>query len=207
MKGALFVFEGPDGVGKTTLASRVNRYLNDQGFSSALVALPGRKIGTVGEHINRLYHNPRSFGIQHISITTEQLLFMAAHADVIENEILPALLKGTNVLLDRYWWSTWVYSMDGGLDLGTRDLLVELEVKIWRDARPVCIFLVHRDRPRSSEHDDEKWRRLVSLYDELRSQLTASVKIIDIYNNNTLEAATGHIVDEVMRDLTREERN
>ena len=121
MKSALYVFEGPDGVGKSVLASHVNSYLGQRNRPSELVALPGRKPGTVGEHIYRLYHNPQTFGVGHISITTEQLLFTAAHVDVIENEILPVLSKGTNVVLDRYWLSTWVYSLAGGLEVNFRD--------------------------------------------------------------------------------------
>src|SRR5690349_1307494 len=105
MKPALFVFEGPDGVGKSCLAAALNEYLNQHGSVSKLMAFPGREVGTLGEHIYRLYHNPSSFGIASISVTPEQLLFTAAHADVIENRLLPSLSQGTSVVLDRYWWS------------------------------------------------------------------------------------------------------
>src|SRR5260370_20827938 len=109
MKSALYVFEGPDGVGKSTLASHLNNHFKLKGLSSQLLSFPGQEIGTLGAHIYRLYQNPGSFGLHNISVTSEQLLFTAGHADVIENRILPVLSKGGNVVLDRYWWSTWVY--------------------------------------------------------------------------------------------------
>ena len=204
MKSALYVFEGPNGVGKTTLSSHFNSYLNQHGFPSELVALPGRKVGSVGEHIYRLYHNPQSFGVRHISITSEQLLFTAAHADVIENEILPILSQGTNVVLDRFWWSTWVYSIAGGLDSRVRGLLLDLELKIWREVRPRCIFLVRRNRPPTSEHNPEKWSQLVSLYDDIRSQQAAQVRIVDVDNNSNLEDAISSVINSIGDDLARD---
>jgi dTMP kinase len=205
MKPALYVFEGPNGVGKTTLSSNLNLYLNQQGFPSQLVALPGKSAGTVGEHIYRLYHDPASFGVRYISVTTEQLLFTAAHADVIENEILPILSKGTNVVLDRYWWSTWVYSIVGGLDERVRDLLLELELKVWRDVKPHRIFLLHRNRPATSEHNLEKWDRLVSLYDDIRSKQAALARIVDVDNNTDIQSAMTNIIGSVENGLDGDE--
>jgi dTMP kinase len=187
MKSNLFVFEGPDGVGKTRLASQLNDHLNQHGCSSELLSFPGREVGTLGEHIYRLYHNPGSFGIGGISVTSEQILFTAAHADVIENRILPALSKGTSVVLDRYWWSTWVYGTTANLNSKIRDLLISLELAIWRDVKPSCIFLVRRKQPSASEHTPENWETLVSLYDDIRLQQADQVRIVDIDNSGDLQ--------------------
>jgi len=75
MKSALYVFEGPDGVGKSTLASHLNTHLNEYDFPSDLFSFPGRDTGTLGEHVYRLYHDRRHFGISNISVAAEQLLF------------------------------------------------------------------------------------------------------------------------------------
>ena len=200
MKPALYVFEGPNGVGKTVLSSYLHSILNQQGRSSELVSLPGRKKGTIGELIYRLYHDPYAFGVNHISIIPEQLLFTAAHADVIESEILPVLLRGQNVVLDRFWWSTWVYSSIGGLPTEIRDLLLELELKIWSGIKPRGVFLLRRNRPPDSEHSVDKWEKLVSLYNEICSQQSERVKVIEVDNNADIQDAMAIISDFVERD-------
>lgn len=197
MKSNLFVFEGPDGVGKTRLASQLHEHLNQHGRSSELLSFPGRDVGTLGKHIYQLYHNPQSFGIGDISVTSEQLLFTAAHADVIEKRILPALSKGTNIVLDRYWWSTWVYGTTANLNSQVRDLLIGLELAIWRGVKPSCIFLVRRKRPSASEHSPENWETLVSLYDEIRLQQANQVRILDVDNSGDFQDSFRFVLNEV----------
>ena len=206
MKSALYVFEGPDAVGKSTLALHLNDHLNQCGFSSELLSIPGQEVGTLGEHIRRLYHNPDSFGIRNISVTSEQLLFTAAHADVIQNRVLPVLSKGGNVVLDRYWWSTWVYATVSNLDPNVRDLLIQLELTIWRDVRAACVFLVHRNRPADSEHTLEKWKKLVSLYDDIRAQQMEQARIIDVDNNGDLQDAIKFVRDAVWTRFSHDDQ-
>jgi dTMP kinase len=193
---ALYVFEGPDGVGKTTLASHLNGYLAGKGFRSDLCAFPGREIGTVGEHIYRLYHQPELFGINRIPVATEQLLFVASHVEAIQNQILPALSEGKNVLLDRYWWSTWVYSTLAGLPPRIRDLLVELELEVWQDIRPRIIFLLSRNP--NLRQGSEKRSRLVSLYESLRLRQLKGPRVVVVDNNGTVKRAVEYIAGEII---------
>jgi dTMP kinase len=197
MKSELYVFEGPDGVGKSTLASHVNAYLNQCGFPSELLAFPGREVGTLAEHIYRLYHDPFHFGIRNISIAPEQILVTAAHADVIENRLIPALSQGRNVVLDRYWWSTWVHSTLGNLPSQIRDLLIEVELFISKDVKPRCIFLVRRNRPADSEYHPDKWRRLVSLYDDIRARQDQQMTILEVDNNGDLQDTMRFVLDSI----------
>jgi len=162
-----------------------------------LVSFPGQEPGTLGAHIYQLYHKPQIFGIGRIPVITEQVLFTAAHADVIERRIIPAWGSGRAVVLDRYWWSTWVYATVGGLSASFRDRLLELELCIWNDVKPDCIFHVTRDEPIGSEHSTEKWRRLATLYDELKLSQKDKVKIVDVRNNAALERAFEVVCHEV----------
>lgn len=195
MKARLFVFEGPDGVGKSTLARRLHRELNERGFGSKLLAFPGKEPGTLAEHIYRLYHHPKHFGIRSISVAPEQILVTAAHVDVITNRILPELRRGTNVILDRYWWSTWVYSTLHNLDPKVRTFLINLELTIWDEVRPTCLFLVHRRRPPNSEHSNSKWKKLVCLYRTIKLQQIRRVRVIDVDNHGALALGFGRVLE------------
>jgi thymidylate kinase len=194
MKSALFVLEGPDGVGKSTLAAKLSDELNLRGFSSKLFSLPGRERGTLGHHVYNLYHTPSVFGVDKIFVTSEQLLFTAAHADVIQGQILPALSSGMNVILDRYWWSTWVYATVGGLDPKIRNLLIKIEHILWRRIQPNCIFLIQREQPTDSEHTPAHWRQLVSLYRSISAREKKHGKIVVVDNSAQIREATDFIL-------------
>ena len=107
-RGKLFVLEGPDGVGKSTLAHTLTEYLNAKGIPCDYFAFPGREAGTLGRHIYDFHHNPIQFGVKLVNPASVQVLHIAAHLDTIERNILPTLEKGRSIVLDRFWWSTWV---------------------------------------------------------------------------------------------------
>jgi len=73
-----------------------------------------------------------------------QMLVTAAHIDVIETEVLPALRAGKNVVLDRYWWSTLVYGRKAGASRKLLEQLVDLEQQAWANVSPASLFLVNR---------------------------------------------------------------
>src|SRR5262245_56005624 len=89
--GRLIVFEGPDSVGKSTLAREVAAVLGGRGTPCDLLAFPGREPGTLGHHVHQLHHDPRRFGVAGIPPASLQLLHVAAHVDAVANRILPAL--------------------------------------------------------------------------------------------------------------------
>jgi dTMP kinase len=104
-RGALIVFEGPEGVGKTTQARRVVAALTAAGISCAHHREPG---GTsLGEAIrNVLLERSHS-----ITPTAEALLFMSSRAQLVSEKIVPALDAGEVVLLDRFFLSTYAYQI------------------------------------------------------------------------------------------------
>lgn len=196
MATKFFVFEGPDGVGKTTLAGRLNATLN-QRRGSCLLSFPGREAGTLGEHIYRLYHDPSLFGIPRLSVASEQLLLTAAHADVIENRVIPSLASGSAVVLDRYWWSTWVYARFCKVDPELTEYLLKLEMSLWKGITPTCIFLVSSSNPYKPNIDPIGWRTLKELYLSLREEYNVpNVKIVDIDNSGNLETAVAAVLRE-----------
>jgi len=105
--GKLIVFEGPEGAGKTTQLRRLSERLASDGIQSVAVREPG---GTpVGDAIREILLDPE----REITDATEALLFMASRAELTAREIRPSLGRGTVVLLDRFFLSTYAYQVAG----------------------------------------------------------------------------------------------
>ena len=107
MKGRFIVVEGPDGVGKTTLVSRLGARCRSAGLELLEVREPG---GTpVAEAARDVVLNPDL----HATPLAELYLMLAARADLVARVIRPALEAGKVVLADRYELSTWAYQIEG----------------------------------------------------------------------------------------------
>lgn len=113
MKGKFITFEGPEGSGKSTQSKLLYRFLKDKGYSVLWLREPG---GTkVSEKIRKILLDSKNISI---TAVTEMLLYMASRAQVVEEVIRPALLKGQIVISDRFLDSTLAYQGFGlGLDI------------------------------------------------------------------------------------------
>jgi dTMP kinase len=104
--GGLIVFEGIEGVGKSTQLQLLRTWLQRTNVVTT-VREPG---GTpAGDEIRRLLLDPES----QLDERTEALLFMASRAQVVAGVIRPALDRGEFVLLDRFFLSTYAYQVAG----------------------------------------------------------------------------------------------
>jgi dTMP kinase len=114
-RGRLIVFEGVEGAGKSTQLQRLGGHLTRAGVVHRTFREPG---GTVlGDSIRALLLDPLST----ISARAEALLFMASRAQLVAQELRPALDAGTTVLLDRFFLSTYAYQI-GGRGLAASDV-------------------------------------------------------------------------------------
>jgi len=107
VSGKLLVFEGAEGVGKTTQVARLAARLEALGVPAERYREPG---GTpLGDEIRELLLNPVS---RDITPRAEALLFMAARAQLVAH-IASRLREGAIVLLDRFFLSTYAYQISG----------------------------------------------------------------------------------------------
>ena len=134
MSGVFVVFEGIDGVGKSTVCAAVAERLRARGLVVSVTAEPTHD--GIGAFI-------RSGGAGHVSQRTEALLFVADRNDHTER-IVRELDSGRVVLCDRYFASTVAYQsakLDG--DATDRDWLISINSDF--TGRPDATILLDMD--------------------------------------------------------------
>jgi thymidylate kinase len=187
--GKLLVFEGPDGVGKSTLVNEAGAILTSRGIPYNVLSFPGKNPGTLGWVVDQIHHKPEVFELSKLTPLSLQALHIAAHLDHIESRILPALAQGAWFILDRFWWSTWVYGTVDRVSAGALDKLVEAEQAAWKNTIPAVAFLVKRTSPFRPEHTEARFLELVKLYDEIALRATKYHPVITISNDNLSDSA------------------
>jgi dTMP kinase len=127
--------EGGEGAGKSTQASRLRTWLEQEGHDVVLTREPGDT--EVGRRLREIVLDPATGDL---SPRTETLLYAADKAEHVDRVVLPALARGAVVVTDRYVDSTIAYQ-GGGRDLEPAE--VE-EVARWatRDLRPDLTVLL-----------------------------------------------------------------
>lgn len=102
---ALFVtFEGPDGSGKTTISSLVEKKLSNLGYSTLYTREPGG-IG-ISEEIRDIILDTKN---TNMDIRTEALLYAASRRQHLVEKIIPALNDNIIVICDRFVDSSLAY--------------------------------------------------------------------------------------------------
>jgi hypothetical protein len=122
-----------------------------------------------------------------------QALHIAAHLDAIETEIVPSLNAGETIVLDRYWWSTWVYGMAGGIREEILQSLIEAECLAWGRWQPDLVFHVTRSSPLRNE-PAETWGKLVRGYDQLVEREAGKYPIHVLPNDRVIEETVAEAI-------------
>src|SRR5437868_14970375 len=109
LSGKFVVFDGPDGCGKTTQLKTLITKLDEAGVKVRRLREPG---GTpIGEQIRELLLSTKN---SDMDVRCEMLLYMASRAQLVREQIIPALAAGECVLADRFASSTLAYQGGGG---------------------------------------------------------------------------------------------
>jgi dTMP kinase len=182
--GTLIVFEGPDGVGKSTLVKEAGNILNIRGISYSALSFPGKDPGTLGWLVDRIHHSPQTVNVSGLTPLSLQALHIAAHLDHIETRILPVLARGEWFILDRFWWSTWVYGTLNHAPAGVLDKLVEAEQTAWGNTLPAAAFLVRRTSAFRPEQTAGTFSELIDLYDDVAREAKKRHRVISMSNDD-----------------------
>lgn len=198
MKTNIFIFEGPDGVGKTTIIKGVQRKLAKGGYKCMYLSFPGNQKGTLGKLVYKIHHMPGKF--KHLSQTSLQLLHVAAHIDSIENCILPNISKRI-ILLDRWWWSIYCYGKLYRVNGKALGAMIKLENMYWKYIKPRKIFYIKANRSFKKGKVDKEWCVLKKHYEEI---IANKKKEKNIYVVNNIEHKLNGTTEEICNIIKNE---
>ena len=198
--GNLIVFEGLNDVGKTTLARTLTGKLRESNITCEYVTFHDERERTLGRIIPELYKNPGDFGLDGASSASIQALHVASHLDVIERRILPALKDGRWVVLDRSWWSAWVYGTVDKIDDELLSAIIGVEILSWGKNSPLVVFVVER---KETFIDNQRNLELLEVYTNLIARERGKYPVVVIDNEGSVDEAIGKILEVLQPSLWR----
>jgi thymidylate kinase len=187
------VFEGLDGVGKTTFSRALGLYLGELFPESARFVGPASGMGQhpLGSWIYSLRHG-RALGLSwstipdfdavemltphDVSGLLIELLHAVAHVETIRTKIQPALDSDGFAVVDRYWWSTYAFARLH-LDRDSSLASVQAELVHWKRLPIPTVFYLTRAQGRL---DRNLHREVDGYYREaISSALDQNVYIVE----------------------------
>lgn len=196
LSGELYVIEGPDAVGKTTIAKTLTNRLAEDDIPTEYVNFPGTQPDSIGSLIRDLLEDSGATGLslQDVTPTSIQLLHIAAHVNQIEKVIHPHLSDGTTVVLDRYWWSTAIYGMVQGVPKRALEMMIEVEKEIWGNITPSYLFLIDRTEPLESVSSRTDWATIKECYNDVVTEKDRLRSIARVENNRSVDDTVAEIL-------------
>jgi dTMP kinase len=185
MRGRLITIEGLDGAGKTTLVAGLSTALHERGRPVFVLREPGGV--ELSERIRALVKDP---ALQ-MEPRAEALLYAAARAQLVAEQLQPLLTAGHWVLLDRFVDSSLAYQ-GAGRGLGVAEIRA-LNAFATGGLQPDRTLLLRIDpeaglrRIGGREEDADRLEReplqfftaIASAYDELAAEEPDRIAVID----------------------------
>lgn len=135
--------DGIDGCGKSAQARLLCDWFQAQGAEVVHLREPGST--PLGEALRALLLDARTGALAPL---TEALLFTAARAELLRQQVAPALARGAVVVVERCWLATLVYQGYAPLDPAQRvplTFLRELQQRVHGDLWPQRVFVLDVD--------------------------------------------------------------
>lgn len=164
----LIIFEGGEGVGKTTQLEKLYETLQAQNFSVLKTREPGGTI--LAEKIRAIFKEKVDFPPQPL---TELYLLSAARNEHVKHVIMPALDAKRIILCDRFLDSTYVYqSILGGLD---KHVIDQVSENVLHGVIPDLIFIFYCDVAITRQRMQKDIYRTQDRYDSANLELHTKI--------------------------------
>ena len=155
-RGKYLCIEGPDCVGKSSIASRIQEWLKTKGIESIVAPQPGAT--ELGQKIRAIVKRDKDIKLGR---ETEAMMFVLDHMSFVENVLVDSLNNGVWVISDRHnYISALVYQVLCGVD---PDRLREF-YSLFQDAPKVDAMLILKTSvdelaKRAAKRNDTRWDR------------------------------------------------
>lgn len=202
MAGIFITLEGPDGSGKTTIANRIVKTLEEKGFSCVHTREPGGI--DIAEQIRNVILDPKNTSMDP---RTEALLYAASRRQHLVEKVFPALKENKIVICERFLDSSLAYQ-GFGRNLGFDEVLKINEFAIEDCFPDLTIYLdineeegLKRigDRAFKDRLDQESidfHHRVKQGYDEVLKRFKDRIVIVDAANS--IEEVTNDCVNIIL---------
>ena len=197
MYSGVYVFEGIDNVGKTSIIHALKQQIQEAtDYRCVDIAFPGNEPRTLGNLVYHIHHHQEQYFNVPINDTSLQLLHIASHIDLIQRQLMPLSNLKYIVLLDRFWWSTYVYGLAGGVEENIIQSIIAPELLYWKGIDIKKIFLIER---REREKDFELGKES-NIIDEYRKLAQKELKCERLDNNESLVEVVNRVYKSIFGD-------
>lgn len=198
LRTGIYVFEGIDNVGKTTIVSELKEKISkEMDCECEIVVFPGNEERTLGAFVYDIHHNTKKYFDYDINDASLQLLHVASHIDLIQRKILNEDISKKIILMDRFWWSTYAYGLSGALKTDDVNAILASELKYWEKVRINKIFLLER-KDREKDFESEKDALILQNYRGLASK---EPRCQVINNDGSLVEVVEMIFNQIIGEL------
>ena len=198
MNSKFVVFEGIDGSGKGTSIQFAKKILEDKNISYACVRDPGKT--KIGEMIRNILLSPEN---EEMCRETELLLYVAARAQLLAEQIEPLLNDGKFVLCDRFDLSTLTYQyIFGGWE---DEVPIETTTRVFVGQRRSPDYYILLDVPaeigkgRVGKDQDRQEKKSCEIFEKVRQRYLMYAKktknIIVVDSSGSIEEMLSGVED------------
>lgn len=191
------VFEGPDLVGKTTVAKEIRTWLhNEHETDSVYAQQPGST--ALGAHLRHIIKHEERI---EIGLETEAMLFALDQMAFIENIALAAIDSGKWIISDRNnYISGLIYQTINGVKASRLDEFYSVVPTPKIDV----VFLLNASRekvaPRASSRE-KKWDRYESNTEFMTKVFAAYDRLLDEHRDRLAQITSSCVLIDAARDI------
>jgi thymidylate kinase len=190
--GKLYIFEGIDNVGKSSIITALKDKLLSKGILCSTYSFPGKDPQTLGGLVYDFHHDMSRYVSSPVDPLSLQMLHVASHIDIINKQIIPDIRMGKIVLLDRSWWSTYAYGIANDIARSLLKKVISPEIELLKKIKVEKFILVKRDC--ICDYSDDFKNSVISSYEELFNKEALESRAL-IINNSTLEDAVNFALE------------